>query len=197
MTACASAVDAAEETPATLALPNALKVGQGEAQTCHVARFAGAVGKTSDLKPACVPACSQSCAGALDVHQARLLSETGFGMQPGERSRVEKACLRSCAYECTKPGRAFEFVVPFRCAALSWPVTARCLTPGGGGHSWQTVVNDDLTHLTVYEVPLSIVTSSCSARWGCGWTGWPRPALSGWRRPPAPGPPRRPRPPAR
>jgi hypothetical protein len=114
VTACASVVSASDETPDTLRLSNALKVGQVEPQSCSVERYGGAVSTTGDLKPVCVPACRSACAGALDTHNFRLIAETGFGLQPAARARVEKACVRSCAYECVAPGRSFEFVVPER-----------------------------------------------------------------------------------
>jgi hypothetical protein len=30
------------------------------------------------------------------------------------QERVMKSCTRQCAYECAKPGKAYDFVVPYR-----------------------------------------------------------------------------------
>ena len=114
VTACATAVEASAETPDKIGLPAALKVGLGELQTCSVQKFAGAVAKTSDLRPACVPACRDACVGSLDRHSSRLKLDTGFALVASDRARVENACVKSCVNSCGRPGRSFEFVVPFR-----------------------------------------------------------------------------------
>lgn len=30
------------------------------------------------------------------------------------QERVMRGCTRQCAYECAKPGKAYDFVVPYR-----------------------------------------------------------------------------------
>ena len=111
VTACVSAVDDADSVPGEGAWR---RVSSGGQQACSTVRLPGKVEKTNDLKPACLPACRAGCAGALDAYSASQKGRTGYPLLQSDRARVEKACLRSCAVECTKPGKVFDFAIPFR-----------------------------------------------------------------------------------
>jgi hypothetical protein len=68
----------------------------------------------TDLKPACVESCTSACSNALESYEARNQQETGYVLEGAEKARVLKNCRRSCTYECTKSGKAHDFVVPYR-----------------------------------------------------------------------------------
>jgi hypothetical protein len=67
-----------------------------------------------DLKVACKQSCGAACESALAAYEGRLTAETGLTLDPKERARVLKNCRHSCSYECTKSGKAHDFVVPSR-----------------------------------------------------------------------------------
>jgi hypothetical protein len=67
-----------------------------------------------DLGKACKESCASACTDALARYEARMFAETGFKLEPKERERVLRNCRHSCSYECTKSGKAHDFVVPYR-----------------------------------------------------------------------------------
>jgi hypothetical protein len=67
-----------------------------------------------DLKAVCKASCGSACELALAAYEARLAAESGFKLDPKERARVLKNCRHGCSYECTKSGKAHDFVVPSR-----------------------------------------------------------------------------------
>lgn len=67
-----------------------------------------------DLKVACKQSCGSACESALAAYEGRLTADTGLTLDPKERARVLKNCRHSCSYECTKSGKAHDFVVPSR-----------------------------------------------------------------------------------
>jgi hypothetical protein len=87
--------------------PHAPQVQAGEDLLCKQATG-------QDLKAVCKSSCTSACESALAAYEARLTAETGLTLDPKERSRVLKNCRHSCSYECTKSGKAHDFVVPSR-----------------------------------------------------------------------------------
>lgn len=67
-----------------------------------------------DLKPACTESCSSACDAALVAYEAQVQQESGYVLEAVERARVLKNCKRACTYECTKSGKAHDFVVPYK-----------------------------------------------------------------------------------
>ena len=67
-----------------------------------------------DLNKACKQSCASACGDALARYEERMFAETGFKLEPKERERVLRNCRHSCSYECTKSGKAHDFVVPYR-----------------------------------------------------------------------------------
>jgi hypothetical protein len=70
--------------------------------------------ESQDLKDACTTACQGSCSGTVQAYAASLVERTGLRLLPKDQERLQRSCVRNCAYECSKPGRAFDFVVPWR-----------------------------------------------------------------------------------
>jgi hypothetical protein len=50
----------------------------------------------------------------VNSYKAQLKEESGFALLAEDETRLVKNCSRTCAYECAKPGRAFDFVIPYR-----------------------------------------------------------------------------------
>ena len=42
------------------------------------------------------------------------LRDTGYRMEADYAERSERSCTRACVAECLKPGRTFDFSLPFR-----------------------------------------------------------------------------------
>jgi hypothetical protein len=109
-----SAVSEANETPDFRRLPGGAKVDAAVKPTCRAIALPGKFERVSDIRPACVPACRGACDGALDAHAALTRATTGYALASDDAARLGKSCARTCAVECTKPGRAFDFAIPFR-----------------------------------------------------------------------------------
>jgi hypothetical protein len=108
-------VGEASETPDFRRLPGGAKVdGAGVKPTCRAIALPGKFERVSDIRPACVPACRGACDGALEAHAALTRATTGYALASDDAARLGKSCARTCAVECTKPGRAFDFAIPFR-----------------------------------------------------------------------------------
>eukprot|EP00877_Chromochloris_zofingiensis_P001123 jgi/Chrzof1/11010/Cz05g20090.t1 len=103
---CVGAIEAAQETPEFQSLSTGEKVRAAGNLLCKES-----IGP--DLKPACVASCSSACDAALKNYADMNEAETGYQIQPADKTRVLKNCRRSCVYECTKSGKARDFVVPY------------------------------------------------------------------------------------
>jgi hypothetical protein len=109
-----SAVAASSETPDFIGLPGGLKVSASVAPSCAAVALPGRFERVSDIRPACVPACRGACEGALTARSALAKATTGYALPADDAARLGRACVRACGVECLKPGRAFDFAVPFR-----------------------------------------------------------------------------------
>jgi hypothetical protein len=109
-----SAVAASSETPDFIGLPGGLKVSASVAPNCAAVALPGRFERVSDIRPACVPACRGACDGALTARSALAKATTGYALPADDAARLGRACVRACGVECLKPGRAFDFAVPFR-----------------------------------------------------------------------------------
>lgn len=88
-----------------------------------------------DLPGTCEVSCQKACTEGLDKYANASDRFTGFRLPGEDKARVVRSCVRSCTYECTKPGKvgdggvggetghvrnqpdhtqAFDFVIPFR-----------------------------------------------------------------------------------
>ena len=84
-------------------------------QACVLKTLPGAFTTSADfLRPVCVPACRDACAGGLRNHAAFEKALTGFALEADDEAKVFKSCVRSCAVECTKPGKTFDWETPWR-----------------------------------------------------------------------------------
>lgn len=81
---------------------------------CEGAETLGAIASERDMLPACAPACKASCARALREYDAGQRATTGFGVGKRESEKVLKSCVVTCGKDCTKPGKFFDFIIPFR-----------------------------------------------------------------------------------
>lgn len=104
---CVGVLSAAAETPEFQGLSMTDKVAATGNQQCTKA-------EATDLKPACTSSCNTSCGTALDGWSQESNEKTGIPLGRSDRERLIKSCLRQCNYECSKPGRVFDFVVPYR-----------------------------------------------------------------------------------
>ncbi|KAF8073044.1 nip7 [Scenedesmus sp. PABB004] len=104
---CVSAVQASAETPEFNGLATGQKVQAGDNLLCK--RATG-----QDLKASCKASCGAACTDALAGYEERLFAESGLRLDDKERARVLRNCRHSCSYECTKSGKAHDFVVPSR-----------------------------------------------------------------------------------
>lgn len=79
-----------------------------------------------ELKTTCATSCEAACAAGLARYAADSDQFSGFKLPTGDKERVLRSCVRSCGYECTKPGkvwlRAFHTdawgVVSIRCVSI-------------------------------------------------------------------------------
>ena len=129
VTACSSVVETgASDTPEWMGV----RTGP-DGQLCATQSLPGKVEKTSDLKRVCGPPCVRSCRAAVDAYSTRQSVTTGYALSATDKDKVFKSCSRSCAYgassvphcienadpthslaECTKPGKAFDYAIPYR-----------------------------------------------------------------------------------
>ena len=110
-----SAVREASETPDVVGLPMGLKASSAAVQpSCASVSLPGKFDRIADIKPACAPACRSACGAALDAHAALTRATTGYALAADDSERLGKQCARVCGVECTKPGRAFDFALPWR-----------------------------------------------------------------------------------
>jgi hypothetical protein len=110
-----SAIREAAETPDVVGLPIAVKAERAAvAPSCASVSLPGKFTRVADIAPACIPACRGACTAALDAHAALTRATTGYALAADDAARLGKACARVCGVECTKPGKFFDFAVPFR-----------------------------------------------------------------------------------
>ncbi|KXZ52827.1 hypothetical protein GPECTOR_8g210 [Gonium pectorale] len=105
--ACVGAVEVTQETPQFQGLPTGDKALYAKDRVCRKA-------EGQDLKETCRSACEAACSEALDTYSQRVTQESGFALLPSDKARMTKSCGRNCQYECAKPGKAFDFVIPYR-----------------------------------------------------------------------------------
>lgn len=104
---CVSSVKQAEETPQFQGLPTGEKVKAGASLVCRQHA-------SEDLKGCCKVSCGDACAAALEAYATTSRRETGLELDAKDKARMQKLCSRQCAYECSKGGRTYDFVVPYR-----------------------------------------------------------------------------------
>jgi hypothetical protein len=64
----------------------------------------------TELPAACARSCETACSAAMQNYVLKAASETGILVEEKEKIRMTKSCTRDCRSECTKPGKAFDFV---------------------------------------------------------------------------------------
>ena len=67
-----------------------------------------------ELPATCVESCTKTCNAVLEKYSSTIVSTTGYRLDPADAQRLLRSCQRNCATECTKPGKAFDFVIPYR-----------------------------------------------------------------------------------
>lgn len=67
-----------------------------------------------DLKPACSDSCKQACQATMDRYAQSSEAQAGLVIEKKDRERVVRSCERQCKYECSQPGTAFDFYIPYR-----------------------------------------------------------------------------------
>jgi len=55
-----------------------------------------------------------ACAGSLAERARAERVATGYVMDPADEEKALRVCVRTCAVECTKPGKKFGFSLSFR-----------------------------------------------------------------------------------
>ncbi|GAX74781.1 hypothetical protein CEUSTIGMA_g2228.t1 [Chlamydomonas eustigma] len=103
---CVSTLSAAAEDglgPQFQGLPTGEKVRIAGVSSCR--RSEG-----TELPTACARSCETACSAAMQNYVTKSASETGILVEEKEKIRMTKSCTRDCRSECTKPGKAFDFV---------------------------------------------------------------------------------------
>ena len=92
--------------------------GQGEkvarSRFCEKRVVKGSITKTEQMMPACVPACRSACFQATQAYDGQQLKSKGFGFTEKELGKVKGTCSARCEKECIKPGKSYDFQIPFR-----------------------------------------------------------------------------------
>ncbi|KAG2453450.1 hypothetical protein HYH02_001671 [Chlamydomonas schloesseri] len=104
---CVGAVSSAQETPQFQGLPTGDKALYAKDRVCKKA-------EGQELKEVCRTACESACTEAIDLYDKQVKEESGFALLASDKARLTKSCTRNCSYECAKPGKAFDFVIPYR-----------------------------------------------------------------------------------
>lgn len=107
-TACANVVPASS-IPGNGRPPRALR-----APACSTATVEGEITSQKQMLPACAPACKASCSAGLQEYIDGAKVSTGFGLGKEQREKVMRACLTTCGKDCTKSGKFYDFIIPFR-----------------------------------------------------------------------------------
>ena len=81
---------------------------------CEKRVVKGSITKTEQMMPACVPACRSACFQATQAYDGQQLKSKGFGFTEKELGKVKGTCSARCEKECIKPGKSYDFQIPFR-----------------------------------------------------------------------------------
>lgn len=68
----------------------------------------------SELKGTCTQSCETACSAALDKWEEQNKERTGFKLLDKDRARLIKSCTRDCGQDCLRPGKAYDFSIPYR-----------------------------------------------------------------------------------
>ena len=68
----------------------------------------------TELGPACRSSCTAGCTDALERYKAESERRSGFVVGADEARRMLRQCSRECTYDCSKPGKQYDFEVPFK-----------------------------------------------------------------------------------
>jgi len=104
---CIASANTDQETPSFQFLPVGEKVRAAGNTVCEQA-----VG--SDMKQTCASSCEAACNRALDLFEVSEAKRSGFSLLEKDRTRLRKTCIRECSIDCTRPGKAYDFVIPYR-----------------------------------------------------------------------------------
>ena len=107
-TACANVV------PASSIPGNGRPLRALRAPACSTATVEGEITSQKQMLPACAPACKASCSAGLQEYIDGAKVSTGFGLGKEQREKVMRACLTTCGKDCTKSGKFYDFIIPFR-----------------------------------------------------------------------------------
>ncbi|GIL71015.1 hypothetical protein Vretimale_4093 [Volvox reticuliferus] len=105
--ACVGAVEVTQETPQFQGLPTGDKALYAKNRVCRKS-------EGQDLKETCRSACESACTASLEIYGQQVTQESGFTLLASDKARMARSCTRNCSYECGKPGKAFDFVIPYR-----------------------------------------------------------------------------------
>ncbi|KAG2498856.1 hypothetical protein HYH03_003048 [Edaphochlamys debaryana] len=107
-TTCIGAVEVTKETPQFQMLTTPDKALYAKEPICRKA-------EGQDLKETCRMACESACNDTVNDYAKAIKDESGFAFLAKDESRLAKNCIRSCSYECAKPGKSgLDFIIPYR-----------------------------------------------------------------------------------
>lgn len=104
---CTAGIATASETPSFQGLATGARVNSIPDRTCRAV-------EGLELKPTCVRSCDAACTDGLDLYTSESSASLGFKVPASAQERVLRSCRRQCVYECAKPGKAYDFSIPFR-----------------------------------------------------------------------------------
>mmetsp|Transcript_12139 Transcript_12139/g.39914 ORF Transcript_12139/g.39914 Transcript_12139/m.39914 type:complete len:222 (+) Transcript_12139:3-668(+) len=113
---CVAIVPASFESPEFQRLSTRQKREAYGRDRCSTRTVSGEIKSEKDTRPACVPACKNSCNDAVRAFSEESYRRTGLSGVGEEEDlvKVVKSCVKRCAAECTKPGKTFDFEVGVR-----------------------------------------------------------------------------------
>jgi len=106
-TACVSSVAASQETPQFQGLPTGMKVTAFGDEVCRR-------GEADDMPQAVAPACRAACTISVTDYSKKQFDFSGYKLPEKDEQRMMKSCVRECNMSGTRPGKSFQFVVPYR-----------------------------------------------------------------------------------
>jgi hypothetical protein len=68
----------------------------------------------SQLPQTCQSSCEKACNAALEQWAQQELAQSGFVLLDKDYQRLQAGCRRECSLDCTRPGKAYDFTIPFR-----------------------------------------------------------------------------------
>eukprot|EP00803_Ostreobium_quekettii_P000585 evm.model.scf_882.3 EVM.evm.TU.scf_882.3 scf_882:7681-9827(-) len=104
---CIGVVPESQETPQFRSLSSGEKVLESVNRDCSAS-------ENQELMPACAESCQKGCELAVAEYARSSIRERSLVIGSGDQRRVVRSCERQCKYECSKPGKAFDFQVPYR-----------------------------------------------------------------------------------